>query len=269
MSATSPPSASGEQQRRLSDGAAVAPPGIPRRAIWIGLAIFAVLGLGGAFADHSFDVQPAPAPTPVTTAVSSATASDPGRQSLAQYVGLSNLGAEPAPPIELQTPDGGAFSLHQLAGRPVILTFLGAGCGGICPIVISELHGAETALAARGMQPAIVVVNADPRAARSGGAGRLVGPAMLRGLRHATFLDGSLPQLEKVWRAYGVTIELAPANGALAFTQVIDLIDAHGRLRSSLSPFADESFSGSDSLPAAQAERFASGIATYLSRITR
>jgi cytochrome oxidase Cu insertion factor (SCO1/SenC/PrrC family) len=226
-----------------------------------------VLGVGGAFADHSFDVQPVAAPSATTVPIG--TAGHAGPQSLAQFVGLTSLGAKPAPPINLESSEGRPFSLSELVGHPVILTFLAARCGGICPIVISELRLAEGDLARSGLHPQIVIVNVDPRAARPGGAGNLVASAMLGGLGRATLLDGSLAQLDAVWRSFKVTIELAPANGALAYTQVIDLIDGHGRLRDSLTPFADESFSGRDSLPAAQLDRFASGIATYLRRIAR
>jgi cytochrome oxidase Cu insertion factor (SCO1/SenC/PrrC family) len=260
MSEPEPGDLSGGADERRA--AAAAPPGIPRRAIWIGLALAAVLGIGGAYADHSFDVPPAPSATTVhTTATRS--------RSLAQFVGLTSLGTKRAPDIVLTAGSGSTFTLASLVGHPVIVTFLPAGCGGICPVVTTELRDAQHALAAEGIESAVVIVNADPRAVVRRPAPPEYATSMLSGLQMATFVDGSLAQLQQVWRSYGVTIELDPQSGALASTDVIYLIDPQGRLRDALTPFANQPRLGAAALPIAEIRRFAEGISTYVSRITR
>lgn len=236
-------------------------PGISRRTIWIALGIAAVLGIGGAFADHSFDVQPTASPsTPVhhTGAV---------RVSMSQFVGLKDLGDGAAPPISLTESSGADFSLASLRGRPVVLTFLGAPCAQICPVVAGELADASRLLGAAHLDPAIVIVDANPENLSLGDARAAMASAPLLGLHDAVFLTGTLAEMQAVWKAYGVTIEVAPAAHALVYTDVIYLIDSSGHLRDALTPFANESSSGLMSLPASSATRFASGIATYVERL--
>ncbi|MGH9919422.1 MAG: hypothetical protein ACRD6W_11230, partial [Nitrososphaerales archaeon] len=100
---------------------AAGPPRISRRAIWITLGIAAVLGIGGAFADNSFNVPAAPRASNVGHAAHEST-------SLAQFLGLDVLHLVAAPSFMLASPAGTPFALSQLAGRPVILTFLPAPC---------------------------------------------------------------------------------------------------------------------------------------------
>jgi hypothetical protein len=66
-----------------------------------------------------------------------------------------------------------------------------------------------------------------------------------------------------------VTIEDDPTTGALAYTNVLFLLDSTGRLQDSLTSFADESFSGTATLPTPEIDRFASGIVTYLEQAAR
>jgi cytochrome oxidase Cu insertion factor (SCO1/SenC/PrrC family) len=239
------------------------PPRIPRKTIWIALAVAAVLGIGGAFADHSFNVAPTASPTPV------ARHATVEQQTLASFVGLKTLKTTPAPAIDLIDGDAKQFSLKELAGRPVILTFLGATCGEDCSVVAPELADAVAALTKAHLRPAVVIVNADPEhlSVQSARAALARGP--IATISGATFLTGPLTTIQRIWKSYGVTIEVDPSTGALAYTNVVYLIDTRGALRVSLTPFANESFSGTASLPAAEIERFASGVVTYVRRIAR
>ena len=239
------------------------PPRIPRKTIWITLAVAAVLGIGGAFADHSFNVAPTASPTPV------ARHATVEQQTLASFVGLKTLKARPAPAIDLVDGAAKQFSLEQLAGRPVILTFLGATCGENCPVVARELASAVAVLTRAHLRPVVVIVNADPKhlSVQSARAALAQGP--LATISGATFLTDPLTTIQRIWKSYGVTIEVDPSTAALAYTNVIYLIDTTGTLRASLAPFANESFSGTASLPAAEIARFASGVVTYVRRIAQ
>jgi len=242
---------------------AAGPPGIPRRTIWIALAVAAVLGIGGAFADHSFNVQPTAPPTPVTH---NATAQ---HETLAQFVGLKPLDDKTAPPIDLTDGFGRLFTLSQVVGRPVILTFLGPTCKESCPVVTLEIAEAETTLAKDHLRPAVVIVNADPQHLSVASAHAALEHRPLAELSGATFVTGSLTEIEPIWKTYGVTIEDDPTTGALAYTNVLFLLDSTGRLQDSLTSFADESFSGTATLPTPEIDRFASGIVTYLEQAAR
>jgi len=242
---------------------AAGPPRIQRRTIWIVLAVAAVLGIGGAYADHSFNVQPAPSPTPVTQTAT------PQHETLAQFIGVKTLDDNLAPAIDLTDSAGRSFSLSQLAGRPVILTFLGATCEESCDVVSLELLKAEATLASAHIRPAVVIVDADPQHLSVASAGAAFKHRPLSDLSGATFVTGSLTEMEQIWKTYGVTIEDDPTTGVLAYTNVVYLIDAGGHLRDSLTPFVNESFSGDGTLPLAEINRFASGIADYLEQVAR
>lgn len=242
------------------------PAGIPRRALWVGLAVFAVLGIGGALAERAI---PLPGSTPTASPPSTTAAAPAVQRSLAGYDGLRRLTGAPAPAMALSAAGVARFSLGSLLGRPVMVTFLGATCGGICPVVTAELRAAQRDLARAGVHPSVVIVDADPRLLGAQGILATRSSGVLAGLGHASFLDGSMPQLERAWRSYGVTVELQPATGALAYTDVIYLIDDRGRLRDSVTPFANLAFSGSASLPAAQVQRFAAGLAAAAQALAR
>ncbi|HLX77925.1 MAG TPA: hypothetical protein VKR27_03505, partial [Acidimicrobiales bacterium] len=94
------------------------PPKISRRVIWFVIGAFAVLGIGGAFADHSFNVT---SQTPGTTAV---TKDRSVARTMAQYVGLRVLSNRAAPSLDLVDQHGRPFHLASLTGRVTVLTFL-------------------------------------------------------------------------------------------------------------------------------------------------
>jgi len=251
-----------EEHERRASLFASGPPRIPRKTIWITLAFAAVFGIGGAFADHSFNVQPAASPTPVTHAGSE-------HQTLAQFVGLKPLTARIAPAISLTDQNDDAFSLAQDLGRPTLLTFLGTPCSELCPVIVQEIHQAEIDLRRAHLSIAVTIVNANPQQLSPRAVSAAYGKGPLTTLQDASFLTGTLAQLEPVWKDYDVTIDLDPTTHALAYTSVIYLITPSGKLHDALTPFADESFTGSASLPQEEINRFGSGIATYVMGMTR
>ena len=63
-------------------------------------------------------------------------------------------------------------------------------------------------------------------------------------------VTGPLATLNPVWKAYGVSISVDKKTGLEAHNDVMDFIDAQGDLRYRATPFADESTTGTYSLPA-------------------
>lgn len=239
------------------------PPPLPRKLIWIAIAILAVLGVGGAFADSSFNVLPS---SPPKTNVHDAKKVP---RTLAQFVDVHVLARRPAPPVELVDESGRTFALGALRGKAVAISFLDPRCRDICPVESVEFRDAAGDLGAARSKVAFVIIDANPRdlgaaAARSG-----FSRAGLSSLPDAYFLAGTLSQLDGIWKAYGVTVEYAPSTGQLGHTNVIDVVDPAGRLEYALEPFGNESPSGTFTLAAAQMRRFGSGIAHYLEEALR
>ncbi|MGA8296773.1 MAG: SCO family protein [Acidimicrobiales bacterium] len=238
------------------------PPALPRKLIWIAIGIVAVLGIGGAFADSSFNVNPAPKTNKVHNA-------QKVPQTLAQFVNLRVLARRPAPPLNLVDQFGHAFSLASLEGRAIAISFLDPRCRDICPVESVEIREAATFLGKARSEVAFVIVDANPHdlgtsAARTGPLSTGLSP-----LPDVYFLSGSLRQLNAIWSAYGVTVDYAPSSGQLGHTNVIYVVDPSGGLEYALEPFGNESPSGTFTLSKAQERRFASGIAFYLENVLR
>jgi cytochrome oxidase Cu insertion factor (SCO1/SenC/PrrC family) len=239
------------------------PPALPRKWIWIAIAILAVLGIGGAFADSSFNV---PATSPPTTKVHDARRVP---ESLAQFVNLRVLARRPAPPVDLVDQSARSFTLGRLRGRAVALTFLDPRCRDICPVEAAEMRNAAADLGAARAEVVFVIIDANPHDVGAAAARSGISTTGLSSLPNVYFLSGSLRELDEIWTTYGVTVEYAPSTGQLGHTNVIDVIDPSGRLDYALEPFGNESKSGTFRLPAAEMKRFAKGIAEYLDEALR
>lgn len=239
------------------------PPTLPRKIIWIGIGILAVLGVGGAYADQSFDV---PSTSPHANKVHDA-AKVP--RSLAQFVNLRVLSRRRAPRIDLVDQSGLSFSLAQLMGKAVAVSFLDPRCRDICPVESAEIRDAVSDLGSARDKVAFVIVGTNPADVGSAAAREGLLASGLSSLSDVYFVSGTLRQLNGIWTAYDVTVEYAPSTGQLGHSNLIDIVDPSGRLDYALEPFGNESPSGSYTLAPAQVEEFASGIARYLEKALR
>jgi cytochrome oxidase Cu insertion factor (SCO1/SenC/PrrC family) len=233
------------------------PPKFPRKYIWIGIAIVAVLGIGGAYADQSFNV-PSVAPKRETNQAKAVS------NTLSHFVGLKVLSNKVASPLPLVDQAGRPFSLTEVRGKTVLLTFLDPTCADICPVVAAELKRAVADLGGAASGLAVVTVNANPGALGPLYASTALSRDKLSTLPDPYFLTGTIASLNRVWSHYGIAIEYDPANGQLAHTNAIYVISPTGRLDYVLEPFGDESTKGTFSLPSSQIDRFATGIAHYV-----
>jgi len=116
-------------------------------------------------------------------------------------------------------------------GRPVLLAFLGATCASTCPVVAAELERAQALLSSDHVGIAVVVVNVDPQRLSLPATREALTNGAFAGLADDSFVTGPLQRIEGVWKSYGVTVELDPTTGALAYTNVLYLIDSRGELR--------------------------------------
>lgn len=278
------PDSSGEQPqddraRKFAEGA----PPIPRKAIVFGVVAFAVLGLGGVVFDHFFG-------GPVSSSTASTTGTNPpGLETtlprptgttrptkttrpaepvvggvpaqLVSLMGLAELSASRAPEFMLEQKGGSTVSLSSLRGKVVIVSFFNSLCNDICPVLAAELRQAEIDLGPDASRVVLLTVNSDPAATSLDSAGPAENSAVLRSIPEWHFLTGSLTQLDAVWRAYGVSIEVQTSTQMVSHNEVLDFIDPQGRLRFRAAPFGNESTNGSFSLPPGTEKLFASGVA--------
>jgi cytochrome oxidase Cu insertion factor (SCO1/SenC/PrrC family) len=180
--------------------------------IVLGLALFVGIGIGAAISIvHSTGDAAEPLVTTPTVATPPA---DPGTK-------LSGA----APGFTLTDQFGKRVSLRSLRGKVVVLSFNDPKCTTICPLTTTALLHAKELLGRSGSRVELVGVGANPEAT---GVKWVRAYSSAHGMLHKwRFLTGSLPELKRVWRVYG--IEAAVVNGAIDHTPATYVIDSRGR----------------------------------------
>jgi protein SCO1/2 len=274
----SQPTAGGLQPVDRAAAFAAGPGMIPRKPAVIFIACLLAIGGAGIVADHFFggpsgssaassatanfppplQIAPAGGSNPAGGPVAS---SQPLYASAPALMGLQRLTARPAPTFTLVDQHGTPFSLSGLRGRVVVLTFFDSACDDICPVLATELAHACAALGSDASRVAIVVVNTDPLALTPDAARPAVAAIGSSPTGEWYFTTGTLNELNRVWKAYGIGIEMQQSTRSISHNNVMYFIDPSGRLRWRATPFADESRSGRYSLAPVTQNEWAAGIA--------
>ena len=257
----------------LAEGA----PGIPLKFVYWALGVALVVSLGGLLGEHLFSsagLNPVPTTVPrppvATEPAATPRAPAPDRSlnaSLESFMGLSTPTPRPAPAFALTDQNGQVTTVPLQPPRAVVLTFFDAPCNDICPVLAAEIEQADADLGAAAPNVEFLTVNTDPSALAQSAEGPALSQAGLGSLPNWRMLTGPLATLNPVWKAYGVSISVDEKTGLEAHNDVMDFIDAHGELRYRATPFADESTTGTYSLPAPTVVRWGEGIATYARRL--
>jgi protein SCO1 len=122
--------------------------------------------------------------------------------SLASYPGGDAVPGKPAAPIDLTDYRGHRVDLAGLKGQPVLVAFLYTHCHDLCPIVAAKVHTTYSLLPPGEKRPVFLAVSVDPEHDTPASAAKF-------NREHGTtgeidWLLGSRPELEKVWKAWGV-----------------------------------------------------------------
>jgi len=142
-----------------------------------------------------------------------------------QYHGSVIEPAAPAPEISLVDQHGNPYTLENQRGRAVLLFFGYTSCPDVCPATMVQFKQIRKALGNQADNVQFVLITVDPEQDT---------PEKIRSYLEAIDLNllgltGSRPDLEAVWKEYGVFVE---KNGALVnHTARIYLIDPEGNLR--------------------------------------
>jgi cytochrome oxidase Cu insertion factor (SCO1/SenC/PrrC family) len=182
------------------------------------LAVALLAGCGAvASAGNSGGAQPGPAGSGQAGPAVSNPGLDPG----------SSLGSVPAPGITLRNQFGQLMSLRQFRGKVVILAFADSQCTTVCPLTTMSMVEARQLLGPAGRQVQLLGVDANPRATS-------VADVMAYSRAHGMvnqwdFLTGPLAQLQAVWRAYHIAVQIQA--GQIDHTPALLVIDPQGRER--------------------------------------
>jgi cytochrome c biogenesis protein CcmG/thiol:disulfide interchange protein DsbE len=161
------------------------------------------------------------APTTVRAALATNPYLDPG----------TSLGVRRAPNFTLVGQTGQRVSLSQDRGKAVILAFVDAECQTICPLTTQAMVDAKADLGKAGDQLQLLGVNANWKSTQ---IDDVLNYTELHGMTGSwQFATGSAPQLERVWKAYGVDEKalVSRDDNEIDHVAALYVIDPQGRER--------------------------------------
>jgi len=130
-----------------------------------------------------------------------------------------------APAFTLTDQFGKRVSLRSLRGKVVVVSFNDPECTTICPLTTTALLRAKKLLGPAASNVELLGIGANPEKTEVKWVRAYSqAHAMLRKWR---FLTGSLPELKRVWRAYGIAAEVM--NGSIDHTPATYVIGPDGR----------------------------------------
>ena len=141
----------------------------------------------------------------------------------------------PAKGFELTDQHGQTVSLASLRGKVVLLTFLDPVCTTDCPLIAQEFRAAGQLLGAASRKVELVAVVANPVYHQVADTQAFDRQEHLDQVPNWLYLTGSVPQLQQVWKDYGIAALILPAGSMIGHPDVAYVIDQTGRVREELS----------------------------------
>jgi cytochrome oxidase Cu insertion factor (SCO1/SenC/PrrC family)/thiol-disulfide isomerase/thioredoxin len=135
--------------------------------------------------------------------------------------------SKPAPDFMLTDEFGRRISLHSFRGKVVILAFNDSECTTVCPLTTQAMVDAKRFLGAAARDVQLLGIDANPKATA---VADVRSYSRTHGMLYQwRFLTGSLPQLKRVWHAYGIDVQIE--QDQIDHTPALYVIDPAGRLR--------------------------------------
>ena len=187
---------------------------VSRRFYWIvlGVALIVGVGVGASVAAMRSSGAPSGPPWPGQSVGNAQL--DPG----------TPLGGR-APGFTLTDQFGKPVSLRSFRSKVVVVSFNDPKCTTICPLTTTALLHAKELLGPAAGAVQMLGIAANPRATQ---VKWVRDYSEAHGMMHKWFfLTGSLPELKRVWKAYG--IEAQVFRGQIDHTPATYVVDARGR----------------------------------------
>jgi cytochrome oxidase Cu insertion factor (SCO1/SenC/PrrC family) len=137
----------------------------------------------------------------------------------------------PAPPFHLTDQRGQPVSLSDLRGSAAIVTFLDPVCTTDCPVIGSELRQTDAVLGSNASRVKLVAINANSVYTSVPYLQAFDHQDQLENLANWSYLTGPTPQLQAIWRAFGVDIEPGVGGAMMSHSDVVFVIDPSGHTR--------------------------------------
>ena len=140
----------------------------------------------------------------------------------------------PAKAFQLTDQHGQAVSLASLRGKVVLLTFLDPVCTSDCPLIAQEFRAAGQLLGASARKVELVAVVANPVYHQVAYTQAFDRQERLTQVPNWLYLTGSVPQLQQVWKDYGIAAQILPAGSMIGHPDIAYVIDQAGQVRTEL-----------------------------------
>jgi cytochrome oxidase Cu insertion factor (SCO1/SenC/PrrC family) len=116
----------------------------------------------------------------------------------------------------------------------VLMTFLDPVCTSDCPLIAQEFRAANQLLGPASDQVELVAVVANPVYHQVADTQAFDRQEHLDQVPNWLYLTGSVPQLQQVWKDYGISAEILPAGSMIGHQDIAYVIDRAGRVRQEL-----------------------------------
>ena len=140
----------------------------------------------------------------------------------------------PAKAFQLTDQHGRTVSLASLHGKVVLLTFLDPVCTSDCPLIAQEFRAAGQLLGASARHVELVAVVANPVYHQIAYTQAFDRQERLTQVPDWLYLTGSVPQLQQVWKNYGIAAQIVPAGSMISHPDIAYVIDQAGQVRAEL-----------------------------------
>jgi len=137
----------------------------------------------------------------------------------------------PASGFRLTDQNGRTVTLASLRGKAVLLTFLDPVCTSDCPLIGQEFRQAAQLLGADSRRVELVAIVLSPTYNSVAVLQAFDRQEGFQNVPGWLYLTGTLPQLQQVWRAYGVIAQDVPAGGMTLHNDQAYVIDPAGHVR--------------------------------------
>ena len=124
------------------------------------------------------------------------------------FAGLLRKPSTPAPQLALKDSLGHPVNIDSYRGKAVLVTFIYDHCPDICPLIVGNLHTAQSELGSTATQLQIIAVSVDPKGDTPKTVKAFLEQHQMTGKME--YLIGSRPQLESVWSNWGIAAKASP-----------------------------------------------------------
>jgi protein SCO1 len=124
------------------------------------------------------------------------------------FSGLVRKPAKPAPPLAIKDSLGRPVNIDQYRGQAVLVTFIYDHCPDICPLIVGNLHTAQSTLGPEAKKLQVIAVSVDPKGDTPKTVKAFLEQHQMTGKME--YLIGSRPQLESVWSKWGIAAKASP-----------------------------------------------------------